>query len=42
MALASEAPHVRQRIIDGAGHLPCIERPGEVRDLLHEVIRAAD
>jgi proline iminopeptidase len=39
MALASETPHARKRIIDSAGHLPWTERPDEVRDLLHEVVR---
>lgn len=41
MALASETPRARMRLIEGAGHLPWAERPDEVRDLLHEVVRAA-
>lgn len=41
MALARETPHARERIVEGAGHLPWTEQPDEVRDVLHEVISAA-
>lgn len=41
MALARETTHARERIVEGAGHLPWTERPDEVRRLLHLVIRAA-
>ncbi|WP_017590901.1 alpha/beta fold hydrolase [Nocardiopsis ganjiahuensis] len=41
LLLAAETPRARTRVIEGAGHLPWVERPDTVRDLLKEVIRAA-
>lgn len=42
VALAAKAPVARKRLIEGAGHRPWRERPDEVRDLLHEIVRAGE
>ena len=38
---ASLIPHAKLRIIEGAGHLPCIEKPEEYASCLMEFIRAS-
>jgi|GEM_PF-6142622 len=42
VALAAKAPVARKRLVEGAGHRPWIERPDDVRDLLHEIVRAGE
>ena len=38
--LAAHTRVARRRIIQGAGHFPWVECPGETADLLHEVVHA--
>lgn len=40
MQLADRTPIARKRVVSDAGHLPWVEQPGQVQDLLLEIIRA--
>ena len=40
MLLADRTPVARKRVVTDAGHLPWVEQPGQVRELLIELIRA--
>ncbi|WP_197522266.1 alpha/beta fold hydrolase [Occultella aeris] len=41
VALAAYAHLPRKRIVSGAGHLPWVEQPEQVREILHEIVLTA-
>lgn len=40
-ALAAHTRAPRKRVVDGAGHLPWVEHPEQVREILHEIVISA-
>jgi proline iminopeptidase len=42
VALAGCAHRPRKRIVSGAGHLPWVEQPQQVREILHEIVLTTD
>lgn len=40
MLLADRTPIARKRVVEGAGHLPWVEQPDQLRELLVELLRA--
>ncbi|NLE98972.1 MAG: alpha/beta hydrolase, partial [Propionibacterium sp.] len=37
-ALAAHASRARKRVVSDAGHLPWLEQPEQVREILHEIV----
>ncbi|NHN54550.1 alpha/beta hydrolase [Calidifontibacter sp. DB0510] len=40
LALAAKTAHARKRVVEGGGHSPWVEQPGQTAELLHEVVQA--